>query len=411
VFVLARCLYVSDVDVEMSKDVESLRIDRHLVSDLSSLVPGRKRRMLDRIEEHGRKKPMAIVPVLLKYYDHDHPKVRNQVRESLARLMQSEAGELAVIESVFSKNREVARSAATMLERKNYHSLSLLSAFTQVENLVGQARKADVFCQDIEELVADSIDTYKEGRFEQALTNMLMAKELMDDRLEWHSHVRSYVKDVLRLTPVLGRSGVQIDAIQDSLRSATSAVQSRRYDDARMLLDLRREETRIWKQLWSLLEFISRRVKAKPDAGQASMKDPDRKVLEAFLQMAGEVEEKTQDRDMIGALRRVERFIRDDVSSDYLAGEGKRLDSNDESASHIMWSTGLGVLKVLAPVIPNVAEEFYQQYYRDAEGAPSIHTSEWPEPFASHGKASEASPKSAQKASEKLSSEKKKTRK
>ena len=246
---MARCLYVSDVDVEMSKDVESLRIDRHLVSDLSSLVPGRKRRMLNRIEEHGRKKPMAVVPVLLKYYDHDHPKVRNQVRESLARMMQSEAGELAVIESVFSKNRELARAAATMLERKNYHSLSLLSAFTQVENLVGQARRADVFCQDIEELVADSIDTYKEGRFEQALTNMLMAKELMDDRLEWHSHVRSYVKDVLRLTPVLGRSGVQIDAIQDSLRSATSAVQSRRYDDARMLLDLRREETRIWKQL------------------------------------------------------------------------------------------------------------------------------------------------------------------
>jgi len=394
----------------MSKDVESLRIDRHLVSDLSSRVPGRKRKMVDRIEEHGRKKPLSIVPILLKYYNHDHPKVKNQVRDSLGRLMQSESGELAIIESIFSKNREIAHAAATMLEARNYHSLSLLNAFTQVEGLVGQARKADVFCQDIEELVSDSIDTYKEGRFEQALTNMLMAKELMDDRLEWHSHVRGYVKDVLRLTPVLGRSGVQIDAIQDSLRSATTAVQSRRYDDARMLLDLRREETRIWKQLWSLQEFISKRVKEKPAFDSTASQEADRKVLDSFLQMASEVDERIQDREMVGALRRVERFIRDDVSSDYLAVEGKRLDSKDEAASHTMWSTGLGVLKVLAPVIPNVAEEFYQQYYRDAEGAPSIHTADWPEPFVSRGKAAEESPKLKEKAPDKVP-EKKKPRK
>jgi len=406
---LTRGLYVSDVDVEMSKDVESLRIDRHLVSDLSSFVPGRKRKMVDRIEEHGRKKPLSVVPVLLKYYNHDHPKVKSQVRDSLGRLMQSEAGELAVIESVFSRNREIAHAAAAMLEGRNYHSLSLLNAFSQVEGLVAQARKADVFCQDIEELVADSIDTYKEGRFEQALTNMLMAKELMDDRLEWHSHVRGYVKDVLRLTPVLGRSGVQVDAIQDSLRSATTAVQSRKYDEARMLLDLRREETRIWKQLWSLQEFISRRVKQKP-SDPAALEDADRKVLDSFLQMAAEVDERIQDREMVGALRRVERFIRDDVSSDYLAVEGKRLDSNDEAASHTMWSTGLGVLKVLAPVVPNVAEEFYQQYYRDAEGAPSIHTADWPRPFASHGKGSEEPAKPREKAPDKAP-EKKKTRK
>jgi hypothetical protein len=49
---MVRGIYVSDADVEMSKDVESLRIDRHLVDDLSALLPGRRRKMIDRIEEH-----------------------------------------------------------------------------------------------------------------------------------------------------------------------------------------------------------------------------------------------------------------------------------------------------------------------------------------------------------------------
>jgi valyl-tRNA synthetase len=48
-----------------------------------------------------------------------------------------------------------------------------------------------------------------------------------------------------------------------------------------------------------------------------------------------------------------------------------------------MWNVGLGLLKLVAPVIPNVSEEFYQQYFRDREGSPSIHTLPWPEPLAS----------------------------
>ncbi len=378
-------VYVSDVDVEMSKDVESLRIDRHLGADLASALPGRRRRMVDRIEEHGRKNPMAIVPVLVKYHNHDHPKVRRQVRESLARLTQSESGEQALIECMFSRNPVISRTAAAILEGKNYNSQAFHQAFRRTEDLVVQARTDDVFSKDIEELVVDSLETYREGRFEQALTNMMMAKELMEDRLEWHRHMKNYVKDVLRLTPTLGRSGVQVDSIQDSVRSATSALQSRTYDDARMLLDLRREETRLWKQLWSLEEYVTRRIKAKPITELMVLHDSDKQILDAFMRMAGDVGEKIQDRDPVSALRLIEKFIREDVSAGYLATEGKRLDAGDEASWHAMWSTGLGLLKLLAPVIPNVAEEFYQQYFRDREGPASVHSVAWPEPFADLG--------------------------
>lgn len=378
---MSREVYVSDADVEMSKDVESLRIDRHLVSDLSSALPGRRRKMVDRIEEHGRKHPLSIVPLLLRHYNAENPKVRQQVRSSIIRLTQSEGGELALVECVFSKDRAAADTAARLLEERNFNSVNLLSTYRAVKELILQARKAEVFCKDIEELVVDSIETYKEGRFDQAMTNMMMAKDLLEDRLEWHSHLRSYIKEVLKLTPALSMGGVQVDSIQDSIRNLATAVQTREYSDARMLLDLRRQETRLWKQLWSLEEFITKRIRVKPVPELVVLKEPDKAVLKSFVDTAKRVEENIQDGKPVDALRAVEEFISSDVSSSYLSAEGRRLDEKDEAAWYTMWSTGLGLLKLVAPVIPNVAEEFYQQYYRDREVSPSIHTVDWPEPF------------------------------
>lgn len=394
---MAKGIYVSDADVEMAKDVESLRIDRHLASDLSSMVPGRRRRMIDRVEEYGTKNPLAIVPVLVKHYDDDAPKVRKQVRASLARLTQSEVGELALVECMFSRHTTVANTAASILEERGYNSVNFLTYYRQAESLIMQARKNEVFCNDVEELVTDSIETFKEGRFDQAMTNMMMAKDLVEDRLEWHGHLRGYIKDVLKLMPTLGRSGVQVDAIQDSIRNVSKAMQSREYSDARALLDLRRQETRLWKQLWSLEEYITKRIKAKPLTELMVLRDSDKALMDSFVQVTKAVANKTQDGKPSEALKMVEEFLRAEVSSGYLSTEGRRLDSKDEAAWYTMWSVGLGLLKAVAPIIPNVAEEFYQQYFRDREGAPSIHSVPWPEPFSSLG-SPEPAPKPPRKA-------------
>lgn len=384
---MARGVYVSDVDVEMSKDIESLRIDRHLATDLSSVLPGRRRKMVDRIEEYGAKNPLAIIPILVKHYDDENPKVRKQVRASLTRMTQSELGELALVECMFSRHATIAQTAANLLNERGYNSANFLSYYRQAENLVGQARKADVFCMDVEELMTDSIDTYKEGRFDQAMTNMMMARDLLEDRLEWHKHLSGYIKDVLKLTPTLGRSGVQVDAIQDSIRNAATAMQSREYTEARALLDLRRQETRLWKQLWSLEEYVTKRIQVKPLVELMVLSDSDKKLLASFNALGKSVADLIQANRPVDALKHVEVFIREDMSADYLSREGKRLDSKDEGAWYASWSVGLGLLKLLSPLIPNVSEEFYQQYFRDREGSPSIHTVPWPEPFAELQKA------------------------
>jgi isoleucyl-tRNA synthetase len=387
VHLVARGIYVSDADVEMSKDIESLRIDRHLISDLISYIPGRRRRMIDRIEEYGTKNPLSIVPILLKHHNDDNSKARKQVRASLARLTQSELGELALVECLFSRHVAIANTAAAVLDERGYSSTNLLSYYRQTENLINQARKADVFCRDVEELVTDSIETYKEGRFDQAMTNMMMAKDLLEDRLEWHGHLRGYITDVLKLTPTLGRSGVQVDSIQDSIRNVSSAMQNREYTEARALLDLRRQETRLWKELWSLEEYVTKRIQVKPLTELMVLHDSDKRLLADFNSLGREVGDMVQNNRAVEALKRTEAFISDEISADYLSKEGKRLDSKDEASWYVMWSVGLGLLKLLAPILPNVSEEFYQQYFRDREGSPSIHSVSWPAPFSELEKA------------------------
>ena len=135
--------------------------------------------------------------------------------------------------------------------------------------------------------------------------------------------------------------------------------------------------------MWSLEEFISKRVTSKPSANALTLQDSDKAILESFVAMAGRVQEAVQDGSQSDALKIVSDFIRDSVSARYLASQGSRLSEGDGAAWYTMWSVGLGLLRLVAPVIPNVAEEFYQQYFRDREDSASIHSVPWPGPMAS----------------------------
>jgi len=374
-------LYVSDADVEVAKDIESLRLDRHLVEHLASMLGSKRRRMIDRVEEYAHKNPLAVLPILLKHYESNDPKIRGPVRASVERITQSQAGEAALVECLFSRNPGVRTPAAHILESRGYNSLNFLNVYEQAKGLILEARRAEVYTEDVEELLLDSVATYKEGRFEQAIRNVGIALELIEDRYQRHKQLKGYVQDVLRLTPALARSGVQIDAIQDSIRRVIPAMKEREHEEARELLEARRREARIWKQLWSLMEFISKRVTKRPLVELMVLRADDEWLLSQFRSVAKRTAGLEGKGETGAALGTVEEFLRDDFSATYLATAKARLAQKDEAVWYTLWSVGLASLKLLAPLLPHVAEEFYQQYYRDREGSPSIHTVAWPEPF------------------------------
>lgn len=79
----------------------------------------------------------------------------------------------------------------------------------------------------------------------------------------------------------------------------------------------------------------------------------------------------------------VEQFFWSDFCDNYLEIVKKRVyqGSGDKklSAQYALYKSLLIILKLVAPIMPFITEEIYQQYFRKNEKTKSIHISEWPE--------------------------------
>ncbi|HIH91267.1 TPA: class I tRNA ligase family protein, partial [Candidatus Woesearchaeota archaeon] len=69
-----------------------------------------------------------------------------------------------------------------------------------------------------------------------------------------------------------------------------------------------------------------------------------------------------------------------EVVKDRLYNPDKRGQEAKESAQYALHVSLLGVLKMMAPIMPYITEELYQLYFRQHGKAKSIHLSEWPAP-------------------------------
>ena len=78
-----------------------------------------------------------------------------------------------------------------------------------------------------------------------------------------------------------------------------------------------------------------------------------------------------------------ERFFWSDFCDNYLEIVKKRVYQGEGnaklSAEYTLYHSLLTILKLVAPIMPFITEEIYQEYFRKNEKVKSIHISEWPE--------------------------------
>ncbi len=77
----------------------------------------------------------------------------------------------------------------------------------------------------------------------------------------------------------------------------------------------------------------------------------------------------------------VEKFFWHEFCDNYLEIVKKRIYNNKkgkESAQYILYHSLLALLKIIAPIMPFITEEIYQEHYRQTEKEKSIHISQWP---------------------------------
>jgi len=110
------------------------------------------------------------------------------------------------------------------------------------------------------------------------------------------------------------------------------------------------------------------------------------KIDEFFLKklqfVVGSVTKNFQDYEYSKAKQEIENFFWKDFCDNYLEIVKKRVyqgKGNEKlSAQFTLYKTLLTIIKLIAPIMPFITEEIYQEYFRKDEKEKSVHVSEWP---------------------------------
>ena len=80
-------------------------------------------------------------------------------------------------------------------------------------------------------------------------------------------------------------------------------------------------------------------------------------------------------------------FIWHELADHYLELIKHRIyNPEDKTTNCILYHLSLGIIKLLAPLLPHITEEIYQTYFKPLAGSKSIHLSSWPEPILEDGR-------------------------
>lgn len=374
-------IYISDADSQVASDLEILRIDRRIVKELTAFLPSRRKGMIQRIREHAASNPTATVPLLLRYMDHYEPRIRDNVREILEDVIGNPPGELALIESLFSAHQTVANNAARLLDARDREGKRFREIYVASEKLYAECRAMGVYAGDVRELSLEAIQLYKSGMSQQAFENIVLAHDLLGDRVDWNRNIRRYVQDVLKLSPQLSSSGVSMDSIQSSIKIIMNSMKTRDYRETRGILEAKRLETAIGGETASLFSFLSKRLGDAQIDPDADVSDQDQWLFDSLKQVRDEVDESVRDDDRVSALESIYAFLAQDFSGRYIEEIAGRIDSGESKAITTSGQAMLGLAKILSKVLPNSSSELFDCYLRDRTEAESIDEAPWPSPI------------------------------
>jgi isoleucyl-tRNA synthetase len=139
------------------------------------------------------------------------------------------------------------------------------------------------------------------------------------------------------------------------------------WNSARFLVDYANVEG--WRPDWRSLE-----------SGPGGELQPlDRWLVSRTNELVGETTEAYEDYLTVNVVRAFESFV-EDLSNWYIRRSRRRFWDSDPAALATLWSALVQSLRVIAPVMPFLADHLFRRLTEPAEGAPeSVHLAGWPE--------------------------------
>lgn len=131
-------------------------------------------------------------------------------------------------------------------------------------------------------------------------------------------------------------------------------------------------------KLYNMGKFVGNVVKAKPE--RTGLKPMDRWILSRYSKTVKAATDFYDHYQFDRAMREVEQFAWHEFADHYIEmAKHRTKDADDEAVRFTLCTVCLGIMKMIAPLMPHVTEEVYQDVFASMDGARSIHISKWPE--------------------------------
>ncbi len=150
-------------------------------------------------------------------------------------------------------------------------------------------------------------------------------------------------------------------------------------DNAFRMKDVTRG-TRLCRKLFNVSSFIGNSLEGLEGAPErpSELRPTDHWILSEFDAVVSKATASCEEYRFDVAMREAEYFLWHQLADHYLELIKHRVRENDPAALYTLYTVGLGTVKLIAPFLPHITEECYQSWYKDHEGAKSVHVSSWP---------------------------------
>ncbi len=142
---------------------------------------------------------------------------------------------------------------------------------------------------------------------------------------------------------------------------------------------------KLCNKIFNLGQFVGRFFDSKP-AECKDLRASDKWIISAYSDVVKSATEALEIYQFDKALREIEGFIWHEFADHYVEMVKSR---KDDAVKYTLYNVFLGCVKLMAPFMPHVTEDVYQEHFVAYEGVKSLHLTSWPEPIFEDAKAME----------------------
>ncbi len=137
---------------------------------------------------------------------------------------------------------------------------------------------------------------------------------------------------------------------------------------------------RLMNKLWNVEKFIGNVLDGNIKNKEGKFSLVDKWILSLYSKLIKKVTKYMEKFEYSYAMKEIEYFLWHEFADHYIEMVKYRAYKKEKISLYVLYTIGLGILKLFAPFLPFITEEIYHNFYKKFEGKESIHISEWPKP-------------------------------